>query len=57
VIEATENGPLVVRGAIEVKDAAGRVTPKEGATSFCRCGSSANKPFCDGSHSRVGFQG
>jgi CDGSH-type Zn-finger protein len=53
------NGPLRVIGdSIILKDAAGNVFGLGGRTaiSLCRCGQSNNKPFCDGSHNRVGFQ-
>lgn len=53
------NGPLRVVGEnIILKDAAGNTFGLAGRTaiSLCRCGHSANKPFCDGSHARMGFQ-
>ena len=52
------NGPLTVEGGIEIKDAAGNaVVPKTKPDVYlCRCGHSANKPFCDGAHSRNGFK-
>lgn len=56
-VEVLENGPLLVYGAIEVKDAKGQVEKKEDITAFCRCGHSNNKPYCDGSHNEVGFEG
>ena len=56
VVEPTPGGPLLVRGTLEVKGPAG-VTRREGVTAFCRCGASGRKPFCDGSHARVGFEG
>lgn len=58
-IICTNNGPLRVSGDnIIIKDAAGNQFGLAGRTlvSLCRCGQSANKPFCDGSHNRVGFQ-
>ena len=56
-ITATENGPLEVSGACCVQNAAGE-TLKEGEKMYlCRCGHSANKPFCDGAHKRKGFVG
>jgi CDGSH-type Zn-finger protein len=58
-INCTPNGPLRVMGDnIVIKDAAGNQFGLGGRTliSLCRCGQSANKPFCDGSHARVGFQ-
>ncbi|MBA3328116.1 MAG: CDGSH iron-sulfur domain-containing protein [Solirubrobacterales bacterium] len=57
-IQATENGPLKVRGPIELTDAEGGHIEVQSETVFlCRCGGSMNKPFCDGTHSKVGFQG
>ena len=50
------NGPLVVYGSITIQDRNGVETQKEHVTAFCRCGHSQNKPFCDGSHSTVGFR-
>jgi len=57
-IKALKNGPYEVKGAVDVVDSDG--TPKPGNEDpiyLCRCGHSANKPFCDGSHKKVGFQG
>jgi uncharacterized Fe-S cluster protein YjdI len=56
-IEVSKNGPLMVKGNIEIKHSNGKNERKENVTAFCRCGSSGNKPFCDGSHSIVGFEG
>jgi CDGSH-type Zn-finger protein len=52
------DGPLRVEGDFEVVDMQGRVygLPGRNAISLCRCGHSANKPFCDGSHKSVGFK-
>lgn len=58
-IVCNNNGPLRVIGDnIIIKDAAGNAFGLAGRTviSLCRCGLSANKPFCDGSHARQGFQ-
>jgi len=57
VVETIPNGPLMVYGNISVKDATGNLTKKNNVTAFCRCGGSANRPFCDGSHKRIGFEG
>ncbi|HMG35644.1 MAG TPA: CDGSH iron-sulfur domain-containing protein [Blastocatellia bacterium] len=58
-IVCTNNGPLRVIGdGIVLKDAQGNTFGLGGRhiISLCRCGHSENKPFCDGSHARVGFQ-
>lgn len=57
VVEALPNGPLLVYGNIRVRDRDGNETEKTKTTAFCRCGQSGHKPYCDGSHVRVGFQG
>ncbi|HXV63833.1 MAG TPA: CDGSH iron-sulfur domain-containing protein [Vicinamibacteria bacterium] len=53
-----KNGPLRVKGDVVLKDADGNTYDLRGreAFSLCRCGQSGNKPFCDGSHNREGFQ-
>jgi CDGSH-type Zn-finger protein len=57
-IQITENGPYKVTGDIELLDHAGAPLSTPGAAVFlCRCGGSTNKPFCDGTHSKIGFQG
>jgi uncharacterized Fe-S cluster protein YjdI len=56
-IEPLLNGPLIVHGSISIKDADGNLTRKDKVTAFCRCGASANKPFCDGQHNKIGFRG
>ncbi len=57
VIEVVENGPLIVYGNIELTDSAGNKIEKDTVTSFCRCGASSNKPYCDGSHLYNNFKG
>jgi uncharacterized Fe-S cluster protein YjdI len=56
-VEVTPNGPLLVKGNILVKDAAGNETAHRQITALCRCGASANKPYCDGMHAKAGFKG
>lgn len=57
-IEAMKNGPLIVFGEIELKDSDGKVKKSSATTTaFCRCGASKDKPFCDGSHSDIKFEG
>ncbi len=57
IVEVMENGPLLVYGNLKIKDAQGNETMKHKVTAFCRCGASANKPFCDGSHKKIDFKG
>jgi len=57
LVEVLPNGPLMVHGDVIVKDGAGNEIAKERRTAFCRCGASANKPYCDGAHRKIGFQG
>lgn len=55
-IEVTKNGPLLVHGDIVLRDKHGNESAKNKVTAFCRCGQSANKPFCDGTHNTCGFK-
>ena len=50
------DGPLQVRGPLTLRDATGTTVFVE-STYLCRCGGSSNKPYCDGTHARIGFQG
>jgi CDGSH-type Zn-finger protein/uncharacterized Fe-S cluster protein YjdI len=50
------NGPLLVKGSLELVSGTGTTIAKSTSTALCRCGASANKPYCDGSHVRVGFR-
>jgi CDGSH-type Zn-finger protein/uncharacterized Fe-S cluster protein YjdI len=50
-----KNGPLLVRGNCELVSGTGRTLAKKTEVRLCRCGSSANKPYCDGSHLKIGF--
>ncbi|TDE08113.1 CDGSH iron-sulfur domain-containing protein [Jiangella asiatica] len=57
VIRAYDDGPLLVRGAFEIQTQDGDVIDARRATvALCRCGRSAIKPFCDGSHVAAGFR-
>jgi CDGSH-type Zn-finger protein len=56
-ISTRPNGPYLVKGPIQLLDPDGKAFPVSGDTvALCRCGQSANKPFCDGTHNKVGFQ-
>jgi CDGSH-type Zn-finger protein len=59
IVRLRENGPLVIQLPIKVLDHLGNefvVPTGKPVVALCRCGHSANRPFCDGSHKRVGFQ-
>ena len=56
IVEVLENGPLLLYGNITVKDKNGHEEHKNKVTAFCRCGQSSNKPYCDGTHVKVGFK-
>src|SRR5205814_9400108 len=55
-IETIRNGPYIVTGEVELIDADGNKFPVEKRMALCRCGASTEKPFCDGTHSKVGFK-
>jgi CDGSH-type Zn-finger protein/uncharacterized Fe-S cluster protein YjdI len=50
------NGPLMVVGRIEIESGTGRNVARVERAFLCRCGQSANKPFCDNTHKSVGFE-
>lgn len=50
------NGPLFVRGDLEIRDAMGELIRKDTRVALCRCGYSRHKPFCDNSHLMAGFR-
>jgi CDGSH-type Zn-finger protein/uncharacterized Fe-S cluster protein YjdI len=55
-VDPLTDGPLQVRGNMEIISGTGRVVARVESARLCRCGASGNKPFCDGSHARVGFR-
>jgi uncharacterized Fe-S cluster protein YjdI len=55
-ITVIPGGPLYLRGKIEIKNSKGEVIRKDTRFALCRCGKSANKPFCDGSHTGEKFE-
>lgn len=57
-IKVRENGPYLVTGPIDLVDADGNpfTIPAGKGVALCRCGGSTNKPFCDGTHSKTGFE-
>jgi CDGSH-type Zn-finger protein len=55
-IAVTDDGPLWVTGGIPVTTSSGSTVETRQRVTLCRCGASANKPLCDGSHKTAGFQ-
>jgi CDGSH-type Zn-finger protein/uncharacterized Fe-S cluster protein YjdI len=55
-IDPQLDGPLHVKGNLEITSGTGRVVARVTTTYLCRCGGSAKKPFCDGTHARIGFR-
>ena len=55
-ITIRNNGPYLVEGEFELVDAEGNSVEIR-KKALCRCGGSTTKPFCDGTHSKIGFQG
>jgi CDGSH-type Zn-finger protein len=55
-ITPTTDGPLAVRGNLEIVSGTGRMVVRVQSAKLCRCGGSATKPFCDGTHQRNGFK-
>jgi len=59
VIRARHNGPYKIQGRVKVIDADDNeydLTERGNTIALCRCGGSTTKPFCDGTHSQIGFE-
>lgn len=56
-VEVTPNGPYLINSECLIVHSDGREETKTGSVALCRCGASANKPYCDGSHSNIEFNG
>jgi CDGSH-type Zn-finger protein/uncharacterized Fe-S cluster protein YjdI len=54
-VKPLRNGPLVVSGNVEICTGTGHTLSRTQRAVLCRCGSSRNKPFCDGTHAQIGF--
>ena len=57
-IQVRDHGPLLVEGPVKIVDADGNeftFGKEKPAVALCRCGASANRPFCDGAHKACGF--
>jgi CDGSH-type Zn-finger protein/uncharacterized Fe-S cluster protein YjdI len=55
-VDPQSDGPLKVSGNLEIMSGTGRVVARTTTTWLCRCGHSNNKPFCDGTHKKIGFK-
>ncbi len=55
-VRPAPDGPLLVNGNLEICVAAGRTVAKTTRCALCRCGASSTKPFCDGTHKKIGFK-
>ena len=55
-IQCVENGPYMVKGPVALKGEKGEPIATTVVMSLCRCGGSKSKPFCDGTHSQIGFR-
>ncbi len=56
-ITPSEDGPYLVSGPVLLTDPAGRQIAHPDQMALCRCGHSRNKPFCDGTHATIDFDG
>ena len=54
-LDPKPNGPLFLWGNLEVVTGTGKTIDKKVETHLCRCGGSSNKPYCDGTHAKIGF--
>jgi len=55
-IQLNKDGPMVVKGVTDLKNSRGEALKAEETMYLCRCGGSANKPYCDGTHRKNGFK-
>lgn len=56
-VKITPNGPVLIKTACIIEHSDGSMEERAATVALCRCGASANKPYCDGSHNRIGFEG
>ena len=54
-VQPVKDGPLIFNGNFAILSSSGREAWRGTRAALCRCGESANKPFCDGSHKAAGF--
>lgn len=56
ILTVFANGPVQVKGEVALYSGAGRLAERSDEVYLCRCGQSANRPFCDGTHKRIDFK-
>ena len=56
-ITLAKNGPILINGEVDLENEKGEMLTTGKASALCRCGGSKNKPFCDGTHNKIGFTG
>ncbi len=57
LIEISENGPILIKGPVNIRYKGSQDLKESKTIALCRCGGSSNKPFCDGTHKQEGFIG
>ncbi|MDX1639926.1 MAG: CDGSH iron-sulfur domain-containing protein [Balneolaceae bacterium] len=57
LLKVMEDGPLIVEGSYQIYSNATQPVSSSKNIALCRCGGSGNKPFCDGTHKEIGFEG
>lgn len=55
-VATTKDGPLVMAGSVEIRNADNTAINRVKSLALCRCGASKNKPYCDGSHVQIDFK-
>lgn len=55
-VKPAPNGPLLLKGSIEICTGTGKTINRTLNCALCRCGGSSNKPYCDGTHTKIGFK-
>jgi len=53
-VRILKDGPIMIKGIFVFKDSSGKITRGEQELYICRCGGSSSKPYCDGTHKKIG---
>ncbi len=56
-VEVLKNGPLLIQGPLSISYNGKEESPDREKIFLCRCGGSSKKPYCDGTHKKIGFEG